>query len=469
MDLKSTGCPPLSKGSPNSPAAEQTSQEGRSSKIITVVFLSLLLDLLGFTLILPLLPSILDHYSQRHDAVYNSLQNLVDWFRVAVGIPLDSKFNGVLFGGLIGSLFSLLQFLSSPVMGAVSDCYGRRPLVLLSTVGVMSSYVVWVYSHNFSLFLLSRVVGGVCKGNVSLYTAMVADLRSPQARNRGMAMIGVAFSLGFTLGPILGAYLAQRAGGNGEFYQGPALLALAFSAADLLFILALLPETLHRDRQVSDMNSVVQGPGDLLNPVALFNFTAITRTDHSPSEQKMKNLKVLGVVYFTYLFLFSGLEFTLSFLTHQRFGFSSMEQGKMFFFIGVTMAIIQGGWARRIKPGHQIKTVRLALISLIPAFLLIGIAWNMLLLYSGLVLYSFAAAVVVPCLSTQVSDHGSFSQKGMVMGILRSLGALARACGPIVASSVYWLAGAETCFVIYSALFLVPLTLLAQEDKSKDD
>ncbi|XP_048099108.1 major facilitator superfamily domain-containing protein 10 isoform X3 [Alosa alosa] len=472
MDPKSPAATDLSKGSPNNKeemTTEQTAQEGSSSRVITVVFVSLLLDLLGFTLILPLLPSILDHYSKKDDAVYNSLQNVVDWFRVAVGIPLDLKYNSVLFGGLIGSLFSFLQFLSSPVMGAASDCYGRRPLILLTTVGVMTSYLLWVFSHSFSIFLLSRVVGGICKGNVSLCTAMVADQRNPQARNRGMAMIGVAFSLGFTLGPILGAYFAQRTKEVEEFYQGPALLALAFSVADLFFIFAMLPETLHRDNEVNDINSVVQGPGDLLNPVALFNFTAITRTDVSSSVQKMKNLKVLGMVYFTYLFLFSGLEFTLSFLTHQRFGFSSMEQGKMFFFIGISMALIQGGWARRIKPGHQIRTVRLALISLIPAFLIIGIAWNMLLLYTGLMFYSFAAAVAVPCLSTQVSEHGSSRQKGMVMGILRSLGALARACGPIVASSVYWLAGGETCFIIYSVLFLVPLMLLSQLEKCKDD
>ncbi|XP_016130828.1 major facilitator superfamily domain-containing protein 10-like [Sinocyclocheilus grahami] len=140
-----------------------------------------------------------------------------------------------------------------------------------------------------------------------------------------------------------------------------------------------------------------------------------------------------------------------------------MQQGKMFFFMGITMAVIQGGYARRIKPGHQIQTLSVAIISLIPAFLLIGIAWNLTLLYSGLFLYSIAAAIVVPCLSTQVSGHGSASQKGTVMGILRSLGALARALGPIVASSVYWLAGAEyISFIISSVFFIVPLVLLSR-------
>ncbi|CAN9512897.1 unnamed protein product [Ophioblennius macclurei] len=431
-----------------------------SSKVIRIVFVTLLLDLLGFTLILPLLPSILDHYAQSGDAVYGSLQSVVDWFREAVGIPSEKKYNSVLFGGLIGSLFSLLQFLSSPITGALSDKYGRRPLLILTTVGLMSSYAVWFLSRSFSMFLLFRVIGGICKGNVSLCTAVVADLLCPKARSRGMAMIGVAFSLGFTVGPLLGAYFAVSSRTAGSvFYHTPALLALAFSAADLLFIWLVLPETLTKD--VKTQSSSCGDSRDLLSPISLFRFSAVTRTEEPPSKERMQRLRVLGLVYFSYLFLFSGLEFTLSFLTHQRFHFTSMQQGKMFFFIGVIMALIQGGYTRRIKPGNQIGAVRLAIFTLIPAFILIGLSSNVTMLYVGLALYSFPAAVVVPCLTTLVSNHGSACQKGTVMGILRSLGALARALGPVVSSSVYWIAGAQVCFLITSASFVIPLALLA--------
>ncbi|XP_047197028.1 major facilitator superfamily domain-containing protein 10 [Hippoglossus stenolepis] len=436
-----------------------------SSKIIKVVFVTLLLDLLGFTLILPLLPSILDHYAQTGDVVYQSLQSVVDWFRDVVGIPMEKKYNSVLFGGLIGSLFSLLQFLSSPITGALSDRHGRRPLLILTTLGLISSYAVWAVSRSFSMFLLFRVIGGICKGNVSLCTAIVADLPCPKARNRGMAMIGVAFSLGFTVGPLMGAYFALRSRTTGSvFYLAPALLALAFSVADLLFIWLMLPETLTKASS--------SGFGDsrnLLNPLSLFRFSAVTQTKDPPSKERMQRLQVLGLVYFCYLFLFSGLEFTLSFLTHQRFQFTSMQQGKMFFFIGVIMALIQGGYARRIKPGQHIKAVRVAIITLIPAFILIGLSWNMAMLYVGLAFYSFAAAIVVPCLSTLVSDHGSPSQKGTVMGILRSLGALARALGPVVSSSVYWISGPQTCFLITSASFIVPLVLLSTAARQKEE
>lgn len=442
-----------------------------SKKVINIVFIILLLDLLGFTLILPLLPSILDHYSQSEDGVYHCIQSAVDWFREAVGMPLEKKYNTVLFGGLIGSLFSLLQFLSSPLTGALSDRYGRRPLLMLTTLGLISSYAVWAISKSFTMFLLFRIIGGICKGNVSLCSAIVADLPSPKARNRGMAMIGVAFSLGFTVGPLMGAYFAisfRTAGMGNVFYQAPALLALVFSTADLLFIWLMLPETHRKDAK--DSSSTLGTSRDLLSPLALFCFSAVSSsTKDSLSKQKMKKLRVLGLVYFCYLFLFSGLEFTLSFLTHQRFKFTSMQQGKMFFFIGIIMALIQGGYARQIKPGKHIGAVRVAIITLIPAFIIIGISWNVTMLYIGLALYSFAAAIVVPCLSTLVSDYGSVNQKGTVMGILRSLGALARAMGPVVSSTVYWVAGAETCFFLSSASFIVPLALLSSNWSLKDD
>ncbi|MED6238443.1 hypothetical protein ATANTOWER_021451 [Ataeniobius toweri] len=426
-------------------SAMNKSEDGGSfsSRVIGIVFIILLLDLLGFTLILPLLPSILDHYAQAGDVTYQSLQSVVDWFREAVGIPMEKKYNSVLFGGLIGSLFSLLQFLSSPVTGVLSDRHGRRPLLILTTLGLISSYAVWAVSRSF-------------------------DLPCPNARNRGMAMIGVAFSLGFTVGPLMGAYFAVSSKTTGNvFYETPALLALAFSVADLLFIWLMLPETLPQGIKAS-----LSGHGDswdLLSPLSLFHFTAVTKTREPPSKERMQKLQVLGLVYFCYLFLFSGLEFTLSFLTHQRFQFTSMQQGKMFFFIGVIMALIQGGYARRIKPGKHIRAVHLAIMMLIPAFILIGLSWNITMLYTGLALYSYAAAIVVPCLSTLVADHGSANQKGTVMGILRSLGALARAFGPVVSSSVYWIAGAQTCFLITSASFVIPLILLSKARRLKEE
>ncbi|KAG9479551.1 hypothetical protein GDO78_011530 [Eleutherodactylus coqui] len=321
----------------------------------------------------------------------------------------------------------------------------------------MTGAKIKAMSRSFGIFLISRIIGGLSKGNVSLCTAIIADLPSLKNRSKGMAMIGVAFSLGFTIGPMVGAYFAMNTTNGELFYIRPALLALLLAVIDLIFIFLLLPETLPKENRVSSIIFGFQGVSDLLSPVSLFHFSAVTRGKDRPTQESLQNLRVLGLVYFLYLFLFSGLEYTISFLTHQRFQFSSMQQGKMFFFIGITMAVIQGGYARRIKPGNEVKAVKRAIILLMPAFLLIGWANSLTMLGCGLLLYSFAAAIVVPCLSSLVSTYGSASQKGTVMGILRSLGALARAVGPILSATLYWLIGAEACFTICSVSFLIPL------------
>ncbi|XP_037589337.1 major facilitator superfamily domain-containing protein 10 isoform X4 [Cebus imitator] len=327
------------------------------------------------------------------------------------------------------------EFLSAPLTGATSDCLGRRPMMLLSLTGVATSYAVWATSRSFAAFLASRLIGGISKGNVSLSTAIVADLGSPLARSQGMAVIGVAFSLGFTLGPMLGASLPVE--------MAP-WFALLFAASDLLFIFCFLPETLPVEKRAPSIALGFRGAADLLSPLALLRFSAVTRGHDPPAGDRLGSLRRLGLVYFLYLFLFSGLEYTLSFLTHQRFQFSSLQQGKMFFLIGLTMATIQGAYARRIHPGGEVAVVKRALLLLVPAFLLIGWGHSLPMLGLGLLLYSF----------------GSPGQKGTVMGTLRSLGALARAAGPLVAASVYWLAGAQACFTAWSGLFLLPFLLL---------
>uniref|UniRef100_A0A673TQ17 Major facilitator superfamily (MFS) profile domain-containing protein n=1 Tax=Suricata suricatta TaxID=37032 RepID=A0A673TQ17_SURSU len=333
---------------PRPPIRQQPVQEPR---VITVVFLGLLLDLLAFTLLLPLLPGLLESHGRAHDPLYGSWQRGVDWFAAAIRMPAEKRYNSVLFGGLIGSVFSFLQFLLAPVTGAVSDCLGRRPVMLLSLAGLATSYAVWAASKSFAAFLASRVIGGISKGNVSLSTAVVADLGSPSARSRGLAVIGVAFSLGFTLGPMLGAFLPA---------DMVPWLALLFAACDLLFIFCFLPETLPPEKRAPSIGPGFRAAADLLSPVALLRFSAVARGQDPTAGDGLSRLRRLGLVYFLYLFLFSGLEFTLSFLAHQRFQFSSLQQGKMFFFIGLTMATVQGTYARRISPGREIAAVKRA-------------------------------------------------------------------------------------------------------------
>lgn len=428
------------------------------NRILTILFVSLVIDLLAFTVILPILPSLLDFYgSNKEDGFYQSLMRSVNGFRELVGAPDTPRWNSVLFGGLIGSLFSLLQFLASPVVGAASDVYGRRPLLIMSMIGVAISYAIWAISHNFGLFVVARIIGGLSKGNISLSTAVVADILPQHRRGKGMALIGVAFSIGFVFGPLIGAGFSVWARQqDGAFYTPPALFALALAVADVLFVFLFFKETLSVDKRAKSITSGWQNTSYLINPVSLFKFSPVTKLSKSDSQTVQK----IGMVYFIYLFLYSGLEFTLTFLTHNRLQYNSMQQGKMFFFIGTIMALVQGGYVRRIQSGKQLRIATIGMSLLIPAFVIMAFAHSAVLMYLALMLFAFASATVVPCLTTLISEYGGSDQKGVILGVFRSLGALARAIGPVVSSVVYWSCGDKVCYLMGGVFLVIPYILL---------
>nr|CAG4652001.1 EOG090X09U7 [Triops cancriformis] len=409
--------------------------KARLDRRVWVMFASLVLDLLAFTIILPLFPSLIDMYATREkdtNGLYAQLSQTVSSLQESVGIP--AQFSGVLFGGFLGSMFSLLQFFVSPIAGSFSDSYGRKPALLISLVGVALSYAIWYLSSSFAIFVLARVVGGLSKANVSLATAVMADLTGVKDRGSAMALIGVAFSLGFMVGPMLGAWFAvglKNQGLVGEWYKLPAAVSFTMAAANVIFVALTFQESLPKERRSSSLFSGLSQAWNLINPFALLNFSAVEGLPKKDTESLMK----LGRVYFLFLFLYSGLEFTLTFLVHVRLNWGASHQGKMFLFIGIIMALIQGGFSRRIKPGKEKSVALLGLLLVIPSFVIIGIATSAPILYVGLALYSFASATVVPCLTTMVSSYGNANQKGVLMGVFRSIGALARALGPAFASS----------------------------------
>ncbi|KAK3892551.1 hypothetical protein Pcinc_003600 [Petrolisthes cinctipes] len=425
------------------------------SRTQRVVFLSLILDLLGFTVILPLFPALLNHYSQ-HDSsgLYPTLLSWVSAFQLSLGIP--ARFHSVLFGGLLGSMFSLLQFLSSPLTGALSDVYGRKPILILTLVGVACSYGLWAAASNFAIFVLARVVGGATKGNVSLAYSIMTDVSDNTTRAKGMAMIGVAFSVGFTIGPAIGAAFSRW--GSHGWFPASAIYALILALANILYFSVFFTESLPKTMRRESVGSRLSEAWDLINPRSLFSFTSIKGL----SKEERGRLMKLGRVYFLFLFLYSGLEFTLTFVTHHKHNYDSMDQARMFTFLGLVMAGTQGGYVRRIQQGSEIlkATANRGLLLMIPSFILVGVSESSLGLYTGLTLYAIGSSLMVPCLTALASCHGAASHKGTLLGIWRSLGALARAIGPIVTSVGFWSLGAEWCYVLGGISMIIPWFML---------
>lgn len=426
----------------------------------TVIFVSLLLDLLAFTLILPLLPSTLECFSVSDESgFYKFIQSFIDSSQSLIGSP--EKFNKALFGGLLGSWYSLLQFITMPMIGSLSDVYGRKVLYLVCLVGISLSYLLWNLSAGyFSVFVLFRTLGGLSKGNISLSTAIVTDVSTEKDRGKGFALIGIAFSLGFILGPLLGAWmtLGQFHSPESCFQSFPPLIALTLSLANLIFSYLYLPETLPISKRASSIGSGLKDAFNYINPWSLFSFKII-KNIHS-SEKKM--LQLGGYINFLFLFIYSGLEFTLTFLTYIRFNFTNIQQGKLYFYVGIVMFLIQGLFVRRINVKYYSSVLLSGIAAVVPSFLLVGFSSTVTVMSAGLVLYAYASATVVPTLSTLVSTFGPPDQKGTILGIFRSIGALARAIGPLTASFLFWKYGIETVYCIGGCAMLIPLYLTAK-------
>lgn len=247
--------------------------KGGSEKTPTsvyIVFIALLLDLLSFTMILPLFPSLLEYYKINDSSgLYASLSNSVKSFQEYMNIP--DRFISVLFGGFLGSMFSFLQFLASPIVGGLSDVYGRKPILMLCTTGIVASYLLWAYSLSFELFVLARFVGGLSKGNISLCMAIITDNTNQNTRGKGMALVGIAFSLGFIFGPMIGAIFSKLSDKTSDhWFWLPAIFATILALADLLFIGVFLKESLAPERRSKKLFSSLSQAFDYISVKALF-------------------------------------------------------------------------------------------------------------------------------------------------------------------------------------------------------
>ncbi|GLV43050.1 tetracycline resistance [Carabus blaptoides fortunei] len=337
------------------------------------------------------------------------------------------------------------------------DVFGRKVMMLLCLTGIAISYILWAFSSNLLYFIIARFIGGISKGNVSLSMAIIADVSNMKTRGKGMALVGIAFSLGFIIGPMIGAIFALWAKNRTDaWFTFPALFALLLAVLDLIFVAFYFEESLPAEKRAKSIKTGIERAKSFIYVNDLFRFTAVTNLKVSEQRQ----LRLLGLVYFVYLFIYSGLEFTLTFFTHHVFNYTSMEQGWMFFAIGLTMALIQGGYVRRLPASKTKFTAVLGLWLIIPSFVSIGMASTTTLFYVGLFLFAFSTALVVPCMMTMASQYGSAQQKGAVMGIFRSLGALARAMGPIVASIAFWSMGSRPTYLIGAVGLLWPVLKL---------
>lgn len=407
---------------------------------IGVVWLTIFIDLVGFSIIFPIFPAMLEWYLPR-EPEGSALHGLIALFESLTAGTNQAFLVAVLFGGFLGSLYSFLQFFSSPFWGRLSDRVGRRRVLLLTTLGTALSYILWAFSGSFWVLVGSRLLGGLMSGNISVATAAVADLTDSGNRSRGMALIGVAFGLGFIIGPAIGGLgslydMGVNPTSAASFaltpFSFPAFVAAGLALLNVFWVWKAFPETLppeNRLEKSKDRPSLIR------------------------IGSKNPDIKVALWVYFVFIFAFAGMEFTLTFLALERLLYTPQQMPLIFVTIGIALALTQGGFVRRYgnRVGERNITTGGLLASAL-ALVFLSVSWGPGFFYVGLILLGIGTGCVSPALSALVSLYAPANQQGTELGAYRSTGALGRALGPLFGAAIFWAFGSATAYVASAAL-----------------
>lgn len=369
---------------------------------LLVIFLTIFVNLVGFGIIVPLLP----FYAERFGA---------------------SPFViGLLFG-----IFSLCQLVAAPALGDLSDRYGRRPVLIFSLLGTVLSFVMLALAQSIAMLFLARIVDGLSGGNISTARAYVADVTEPKDRARAYGMIGAAFGLGFIFGPALSGVLARYS------YTAPIWAAAGITLVATLMAVFWLPETVHRASAGTGM--------PFKNLVAMM---------------KRPGLRRMLVIDFVYWFAFAIFQTTFALFVARRFGFDAPQTGYVFAGFGVLGAIVQGALIRPIV--HRLgdkPTFIVGLVCAASGLVAATFASSFTLLVLALIPLAFGIGFGHPTVTSLVSRAGRRDEQGRVQGAAGAMESLGRALGPVWGNAALQRFGEAMPYLSAAACIAVTLLL----------
>lgn len=355
---------------------------------LLVIFLTVFIDLIGFGIVMPVLPL----YSEQFGA------------------------SGFMIGLIIAS-FSVMQFIFSPIWGRLSDRVGRRPILLISLLGEVISYVIFAVASTKTgtsglwLLLASRTFAGICGGNITVAQAYVADITPPEQRSAKMALIGVAFGLGFIFGPPIGALSAHWG------LAAPGWVATGLCSVNLIAAWFILPESWK--------------PSSTPAP----NRPRLAQWFHTLSHPQ---IGLLIGLFFLATFCFTCYETTLALLANRRFNYDQVHVGYLFAFGGVISAFVQGGMIKRLVA--MLGERRMIMYS----FFLMALSMALLPVVGTLGLFLLALAILA--LGTSINRPPVFGlisiltpawEQGATLGVAQSVSSLARIFGPMFSAVLF--------------------------------
>lgn len=339
--------------------------------------------------------------------------------------------------GMLSLSFSAAQFLASPVLGVLSDRYGRRPVLLWSILGSAVGYLMFGMAASLAVMFAARILDGITGGNISTAQAYIADVTAAEDRAKNFGLIGAAFGLGFIFGPALGGLLA------GISVAAPAYGAAVLALATALFGYVALPESLPEEARRRAPFSWRE-----LNPLTPLG--AVTRR---------KSLQLLLASLFVLNFAFSGLQSNFAVFTLVRLNYSARQNALVFAYIGLVTAFVQGYLVRRFHRAlGESRMAALGLGAMIAGFLGIATAKTAAQLYLAIVGVA-GVGLASSALTGQLSRRGAQHEQGQILGSMQSLLSLTRVFGPLYAGLVFDAAGPSAPYLSGALWLLVALWL----------
>jgi len=371
-----------------SPAAPRPGpvDDPRAGRVVAIVFVTVFLDLIGFGIVIPLMP-----------------------------FYVESMGGSGFTVGVLLACFAGTQFFATPILGRLSDRVGRRKVILISLFGNALSMVLFALATKVNflpLLFASRILAGATAGNLSACQAAIADVTEGASRAKGMGRLGAGIGLGIMVGPFIGAVLSARFGA-----WAPPLGAAALAFADVVAAFFVMPETRMR-----------------------------SATPDGPKESKVSLLTVarnpalvivLLLFFFTFLYM-TNLQVALAFMTQRRFFWTQEEVGYVFFGMGLLMLVVQGGLIGPIaKRFRELHVVLAGAVSSAAGLATIAAATTVPILVVGLVGLGLGLGVTQPLLSSIAAQYAGDDNRGAVLGYAQSSGGLARTLGPLLAGALY--------------------------------
>lgn len=373
---------------------------------LAIVFITVFVDLLGFGIIIPLLP----FYAERFGG---SAQTVA----------------------LLSASFSAMQFVFMPIWGRLSDRVGRRPILLLGLFGSFGSYLVFGLAGSLPLLFVSRMFAGIAGATVSTAQAFIADTTTPENRAKGMGLLGAAFGLGFVFGPAIGGLLSRWG------HAVPPLFAAALSLANFFAAWFLLPES--RPARVPATARAARSRLDSLR-------NALTRP----------TLPALLLIYVTVVAAFSGFETTFALFSEKRFGFTEETIGYFFAYVGVVLSAVQGGVVgRAARRFGERRLVSGGLLMLSAGLALTAFARTIPELLAANGILTVGMALNSPSLTSLISRRSDPEDQGGILGVTQGLASLARIVGPAWGGYLFDHWGMTAPYISSAVLILVAASI----------